>query len=71
MRLLNELGDPGAPSLAEEAIRLGLTINTLKSHLYRARTRHARIIRELVAQTVSTPAEIESELRHLLSSLGG
>lgn len=71
VRVLNGLGDPGAASLAEEAVRLGLTVNTLKSHLYRARTRHARIIRELVAQTVSTPAEIELELRHLLASLGG
>jgi hypothetical protein len=63
---------PGrAPSLAEGAIRLEITVNTLKSHLYRARTRHARIIRELMAQTVSTPDEIELELRHLLTSLGG
>lgn len=67
--LLNELGDPDAPSLSEQAARLGLTLNTLKSHLHRARARHARIIREVVAQTVSTPAEVETELRHLLAAL--
>jgi RNA polymerase sigma-70 factor (ECF subfamily) len=68
LRVLNRLGDPDAPSLAEEAARLGLTLNTLKSHLHRARARHARIIREVVAQTVSTPAEVEAELRDLLAS---
>jgi DNA-directed RNA polymerase specialized sigma24 family protein len=66
--VLNRLGDPDAPSLAEEAARLGLSLNTLKSHLHRARARHARIIREVVAQTVSTPAEVEAELRELLAS---
>jgi RNA polymerase sigma-70 factor (ECF subfamily) len=70
LRVLNRLGDPDAPSLAEEAVRLGLSVNTLKSHLHRARARHARIIREVVAQTVSTPADVETELRHLLASLG-
>jgi RNA polymerase sigma-70 factor (ECF subfamily) len=70
VRILHRLGDPDAPSLAEEAGRLGLPANTLKSHLHRARARHARIIREIVAQTVSTPAEVETELRHLLASLG-
>jgi RNA polymerase sigma-70 factor (ECF subfamily) len=71
VRVLNQLGDPDAPSLGEQAARLGLTLNTLKSHLHRARARHARIIREVVAQTVSTPTEVETELRHLLAALDG
>jgi RNA polymerase sigma-70 factor (ECF subfamily) len=71
LRVLNRIGDPNAPSLAEEASRLELPLNTLKSHLHRARIRHARIIREIVAETVSTPAEVEIELRHLLESLTG
>jgi len=70
-RVLERVGDPDAPSLAEEAGRLGLTLNTLKSHLHRARLRHARIIRELVAETVSTPADVEEELQQLLMALNG
>ena len=69
LRVLNRLGDPDAPTLAEEAGRLGIAVNTLKSHLHRARARQARIIREIVAETVSNPAEVEAELRHLLASL--
>ena len=71
IRVLNQLGEPDAPSLGEQAARLGLALNTLKSHLHRARARHAQIIREVVAQTVATPAEVETELRHLLAALDG
>ena len=70
IKILNRLGNPDSPSLTEEAGRLGLSVNTLKSHLHRARMRYARIIREIVAETLSTPAEVEIELRHLLASLG-
>jgi len=69
VRVLDRIGDPDAPSLAEEAAQLGLALNTLKSHLHRARLRHARIIRELIAETVSTPAEVDEELRHLIAAL--
>lgn len=67
LRVLQQGADPHAPSLAEESARLGMGINTLKSRLHRARARHAQIIREVVAETVSTPAEVESELRELLA----
>lgn len=69
--VLEQTGDPNAPSLQEQAARLGLPVNTLKSHLFRARQRHAAVIRELIADTVSTPAEVEDELRHLLTVMGG
>lgn len=69
LRVLNQLGDPDAPSLAEEASRLGLPLNTLKSHLHRARARYAGIVRDVVAQTVATPADVGTELRHLLAAL--
>ncbi len=69
--VLELTGDPNAPPLAEQAARLGVPVNTLKSHLHRARQRHGAIIRELIADTVSTPVEVEDELRHLLAALGG
>ena len=67
---LDLTGDPGAPPLQEQSERLGLPLNTLKSHLRRARQRHGQILRELIADTVSTPAEVEDELRQLLAALG-
>lgn len=69
--VLELTGDPMAPPLLEQAARLGLPVNTLKSHLHRARQRHGAIIRELIADTVSTPVEAEDELRHLLAALSG
>ena len=69
--VLEMTGDPKAPPLQEQAARLGQPVNTLKSHLFRARQRHAAIIRELIADTVSTPVEVEDELRHLLAALSG
>ena len=51
---------------AEEAGTMGIPVNTLRSQMHRARQRHAAIIRELVAETVSSPLEVEDELRHLL-----
>lgn len=69
--VLELTGDPGAPPLAQQAAGLGVPVNTLKSHLHRARLRHGAIIRELIADTVSTPVEVEDELRQLLTALGG
>lgn len=66
LTVLDQLGDPDAPSLAESAARLHLPVNTLKSHLHRARQRQAAILRELIAETVASPVEVEAELRHLL-----
>jgi RNA polymerase sigma-70 factor (ECF subfamily) len=71
LAVLELTGDPKAPPLQEQAARLGLPVNTLKSHLFRARQRHGAIIRELIADTVSTPVEVEEELRHLLAALSG
>jgi RNA polymerase sigma-70 factor (ECF subfamily) len=69
IEVLELTGDPNAPPLAEQAAALGVPVNTLKSHLHRARQRHAAILRELIADTVSTPVEVEDELRHLLAAL--
>ena len=53
----------------EESARLGLPVNTLKSHLHRARLRHGALLRELIAETVATPVEVEAELRNLVEAL--
>jgi DNA-directed RNA polymerase specialized sigma24 family protein len=66
LAVLDQLGDPDAPSLAESAAQLQVPVNTLKSHLHRARQRQAAILRELIAETVASPVEVEAELRQLL-----
>ncbi len=71
LEIMDRAGDPNDGGLAEAAERLNMPVNTLKSHLRRARLRHAEIIRELIAETVSTPAEVEAELRDLLVALSG
>jgi DNA-directed RNA polymerase specialized sigma24 family protein len=66
VELLDRAGNPDAPTLAEESAQRGIPVNTLKTQMHRARQRHARIIREMVAETVNDPLEVDEELRHLL-----
>jgi DNA-directed RNA polymerase specialized sigma24 family protein len=61
-----EAGDKG-PACAEVAAALGIGESTLRSHIFRLRRRFAQLVREEIAHTVSTPAEVEDEIRHLLS----
>jgi RNA polymerase sigma-70 factor (ECF subfamily) len=69
LETLDRAADSDGEGLAQAAQRLQMPLNTLKSHLRRARLRHAAIIRELIAETVSTPAQVESELRELLEAI--
>ena len=59
--------EPGAPSQAEIAARLGMTENAIRQAFYRFRQRYQSLLREEIAHTVATPADIEDELRHLIS----
>lgn len=71
LEVLERCGDPESASLAEEAGRLEMPVNTLKSHLRRARIRHAELLREMVAETVDSPDQVEVELGHLMEALRG
>ena len=48
---------------------LGMTPNAVALSVHRLRQRYRQLIRAEVAQTVSSPGEIEAEMRHLLSVL--
>jgi RNA polymerase sigma factor (sigma-70 family) len=61
--------EPGAPSQAEIAARLGMTENALRQAFYRFRQRYQLLMREEIAHTVATPGDIEDELRHLIAVL--
>ena len=54
-------------SLAEAATTLGSTVSAMKSAALRLRRRFYEIIRDEIAQTLEDPAELDDELRHLLS----
>jgi RNA polymerase sigma factor (sigma-70 family) len=59
--------EPGSPSQAEIAAKLGMTENALRQAFYRFRQRYQSLLREEIANTVATPADIEDELRHLIA----
>ena len=61
--------EPGSPSQAEIAARLGMTENATRQAFYRFRQRYQALLREEIANTVATPADIEDELRHLIAVL--
>ena len=60
-----------AVSYAVIAQELGMTISAIKSAVSRLRARYGELVREEVAHTVSSPAEIPGELRYLLSVMSG
>jgi RNA polymerase sigma factor (sigma-70 family) len=59
--------EPGAPSQAEIAARMGMTENAVRQAFYRFRQRYQSLLREEIAHTVATPGDIEDELRHLIA----
>ena len=62
-------GEPAGGSYAATAERLGMTEGAVRSAIFRLRRRYQQCIREEVAQTVATPAEVDDELRHLIAIL--
>jgi len=61
--------EPERPSQADIACEFGMTENAVKQAFHRLRQRYRQLLREEVAHTVATPAEIEEELRHLIAAL--
>jgi RNA polymerase sigma factor (sigma-70 family) len=59
--------EPGSPSQAEIATQLGMTESAIRQAFYRFRQRYQSLLREEIANTVATPADIEDELRHLIA----
>ncbi len=64
------MGSPDAPRYAALAGRLGLKEEAVRVTVSRLRRRYRELLREEIAQTVSSPAEIDEEIRHLFAALG-
>jgi RNA polymerase sigma-70 factor (ECF subfamily) len=65
------LNEHNPSSYAETALALGLSEGAVKSAIYKLRQRFAVTLRQNVAQTVADPADVEGELRELLTALRG
>jgi RNA polymerase sigma-70 factor (ECF subfamily) len=59
--------EPGAPSHADIAVQLGMTENAVSQAYHRFRQSYQSLLREEIAHTVATPADIENELRYLIA----
>lgn len=58
-------------SRAELAAKRGVSVGAIDVAIHRLRQRFGALLREQVAQTVSTDAEVEEEIRHLISVISG
>jgi DNA-directed RNA polymerase specialized sigma24 family protein len=58
-------GEKGGMTYTEAGAVLQMTEGAVKVAVHRLRRRYRELLREQVAQTISNPAELEDELRHL------
>jgi RNA polymerase sigma factor (sigma-70 family) len=65
------MGERSSLPYAELAGTLGLSEGAVKVAVHRLRQRYRRLLRELIAETVAGPDEVEEELRYLLRALAG
>jgi RNA polymerase sigma-70 factor (ECF subfamily) len=59
--------EPGSPSQADIAAQLGMTENAVSQAFHRFRQSYQSLLRDEIAHTVATPADIENELRYLIA----
>ena len=60
-------GEESELTYAEAALRLGVAESTVRSDVHRLKRRYRGLLRDEVAQTVGSAAEVDEELRHLIS----
>ena len=64
------VGDRASLPYAALGKKLALSESAVKSSVHRLRQRYRKLLRNEIAQTVATPAEVDDELRHLFTVLG-
>jgi RNA polymerase sigma factor (sigma-70 family) len=62
--------EPGC-SYADLGARVGLKEGTVKVAVHRLRRRYGELLRLEISNTVSSPEEVEDEVRHLISAVAG
>jgi RNA polymerase sigma-70 factor (ECF subfamily) len=63
------VGEPSAVPYRQVAARLGVSQGAVKAAVHRMRRRFGELFRAEVARTVSTAAEVQDEINHLLAVL--
>ena len=63
-------GGHGTVSRTELAAKRGVKVGAIDVAIHRLRQRFGALLREQVAQTVSSEAEVDAEIRYLISVLG-
>ena len=63
-------GDRQGPPYADIAARRGMSEGAVKVAVHRLRQRYGQLLRDEIARTVSRPAEVDAELRHLIAVVG-
>ena len=64
------VGERTSLPYAELAKKLALSESAVKSAVHRLRQRYRKLLRDEIAETVATSAEVEEELQHLFAVLG-
>lgn len=64
-------GEKSEKAYADLSADLKLTEPALRVAVHRLRQRYRQLLREEIAQTVATEAEIDEEIRHLFAALAG
>ena len=72
-RLQDYLADDSteAVTYAELGAELGMSVDALKSAMYRLRRRYREVLRDEIRQVVASEDEVEAELRYLFQVLAG
>jgi RNA polymerase sigma-70 factor (ECF subfamily) len=65
------LGDDDGVSYAVAAAELGMEETGVRTLVHRLRRRFRELMRAAIAETVSTPGEVDDEIRALFHSLSG
>lgn len=55
---------------ADIASRYGISVGAVGVTIHRLRKRYAEVLREEISHTVSTPDDIDDEVRHLIAAVG-
>jgi RNA polymerase sigma-70 factor (ECF subfamily) len=66
-----DAGGGETPAYADVAVALGLSEGGVRTAVFRMRQRYRELVREEVAQTVSSPQEVDEEIRHLIRVVSG
>jgi RNA polymerase sigma factor (sigma-70 family) len=63
-------GDHQGPPYADIASRHAMSEGAVKVAVHRLRRRYGQLLRDEIARTVSSPKEVDEELRHLIAVVG-